>query len=111
MSLYSGGNDSNLEVLGFKDEDQNVKNDAVITCVITKVSDGSAVATVSIPSLGALVAVTVGGVTYLNGNYRGVLSGANNPALVAGAQYQLVYSASNYGWVDTRFETAQARIG
>lgn len=102
-------NDSNVEVLGLKDEDGNWIANANITCTITDPT-GATVATVTLTYRGAGVAVTVGGVTYPDGNYRGVLSGSNSPALVAGTTYKEVYQASNYGFLETRYEVAQTRL-
>lgn len=99
-------NDSNVEVLGLATEDGSFITDAVLTCAITD-SSGNAVATVTLAYLGTGFAVG----SYADGNYRGVLSGSNNPALVAGATYTLAFSASNYGFKATRYEVAQARTG
>jgi len=107
MSLYCG-NDSNIEVLGLTSEDGSFITDASLTCVITNPSNMT-LATVTLSYRGAGVPVTVGGKTYLDGNYRGVLPGAT--ALVAGTTYKLVYAASNYGFAMTHYEIAQARGG
>jgi hypothetical protein len=103
-------NDTNLEVLGLKDEDGNWITNAAITCAISDPL-GNSVATVTLTYRGPGVAVTVGGVTYLDGNYRGLLSGSNVPGLVAGKTYRQHYAASNYNFAVDRYEIAQARIG
>lgn len=99
-------NDSNLEVLGLASEDGVYVTDAAITCTIIDTS-GNLVATVALAYLGAGKAVG----QYPDGNYRGVLSGSNVPALVAGTTYQQHFVASNYGFVADRYEVAQARVG
>ncbi|MGH7139028.1 MAG: hypothetical protein ACREHD_25055 [Pirellulales bacterium] len=107
MSLYIA-NDINIELLGLTTEDGAYVTDAAISCVIIDPT-GNSLATVSLAYLGT--SVSVGGQTYKDGNYRGVLSGSNSPALVAGTIYTLSYSASNYGLKIVHYETAQARVG
>lgn len=107
MSLYVA-NDTNIELLGLTTEDGAYVTDAAISCVISDPT-GATVATVSLAYLGT--SVTLGGNTYKDGNYRGVLSGSNSPALVAGTVYTLSYNASNYGLKMIHYETAQARVG
>ncbi|HEV3023926.1 MAG TPA: hypothetical protein VGX76_15730 [Pirellulales bacterium] len=102
-------NDTNLEVLGLKDEDGNWITNAALTCVVTDPL-GNTVANVTLSYRGAGVAVTVGGVTYLDGNYRGLLAGNNAPALVAGSTYREHYAASNYNFAVDKYEVAQVRI-
>ena len=100
------GNDSNLEVLGLATEDGAYITDAQLTFTVTD-ANSNLVATVALAYLGAGKAVG----QYPDGNYRGVLSGSNVPALVAGTTYQQHFAASNYGFVADRFEVAQTRIG
>lgn len=107
MGLYCN-NDSNLEVLALKDEDGNWITDAAITCTITDPT-GATVAAVSLTYRGSGVGVTVLGQYFPDGNYRGVLSGSNSPALVAGTTYKEVFQASNYGFEEVRYEVAQTR--
>lgn len=107
MALYCN-NDSNLEVLGLRDEDGNFIVDADLTCAITDPS-GGAVAVVTLTYRGTGVGVTVLGQHFADGNYRGVLAAGNSPALVAGTVYKEVFSASNYGFQEVRYETAQTR--
>ena len=102
-------NDSNLEVLGLKDEDGNWVTNATITCTITDAS-GNTVAVVPLSYRGSGVGVSVLGQYFADGNYRGVLSGSNNPPLVAGSVYKEVFAASNYGFQEVRYETAQTRL-
>lgn len=98
------GSDSNIELLGLQTEDGSFLTAASISCVI-KDSSGNTVATVSLTYLGT--AVTTGGRTYADGNYRGVLLGSNS--LTAGATYTLVYSCSNPIFSFTHYEVAQTR--
>jgi hypothetical protein len=107
MPLYAS-NDANIELLGLVTEDGTYVTDAAISCVITD-PNGTTVATVSLAYLGT--SVTVGGQTYKDGNYRGVLAGSNSPALAAGTMYTLTYTASNYGLKIIHYEMAQARMG
>jgi hypothetical protein len=103
------GNDSNLEVLGLRDEDGNWVTNASVTCTITD-SGGNTVAAVSLAYRGSGVGVSVLGQYFPDGNYRGILSGSNSPALVAGSVYKEVFAASNYGFQEVRYETAQTRL-
>jgi hypothetical protein len=103
------GNDSNLEVLGLKDEDGNWITNAALSCTITD-PNGNTVAVVTLTYRGAGVSVSVLGRYFPDGNYRGVLSGSNSPALVAGSVYKEVFAASNYGFQEVRYETAQTRL-
>ena len=111
MPLFVG-NDSNLEVLGLVDEEAAFVTNAAITCLVTD-SSGATMGSgpITLTYRGAGVAVTVGGVTYKDGNYRGTLAGNISPPLVAGTTYKLHYAASNYNMPIDRYEVAQARLG
>lgn len=95
------GNDTNLEVLGLTTEDGSYVTDAAIACAVKLA--GATVATVTLFYLGTPVGI------YADGNYRGVLPGST--ALVAGQQYTLVYTASNYGLTLISVERAMTRDG